>query len=164
MYSLDILLFLFGTSLLFHVQFCCFLTCIQVSQEACCWVCANKWACDWNLEIWSRLVIWILSRVVQSQKQQLKLMYSRSIALMVIVSSLIVVQFLSLVLQGSLSVSGNSSIFCFIFFSFSLFLVACFSLAYNQRALTDGACLTTSPATCPSLFHIPYHLLPKMLK
>ena len=27
-YSLDILLFLFGTSLLFHVQFCCFLTCI----------------------------------------------------------------------------------------------------------------------------------------
>lgn len=83
---------------------------------------------------------------------------------MVIVSSLIVVQFLSLVLQGSLSVSGNSSIFCFIFFSFSLFLVACFSLAYNQRALTDGACLTTSPATCPSLFHIPYHLLPKMLK
>jgi len=36
MYSLDILLFLFGTSLLFHVQFfnCCFLTCIQISQEA----------------------------------------------------------------------------------------------------------------------------------
>ena len=33
-YSLDILLFLFGTSLLFHVQFCCFLTCIQISQEA----------------------------------------------------------------------------------------------------------------------------------
>ena len=32
--SLDVLLFLFGTSLLFHVQFCCFLTCIQVSQEA----------------------------------------------------------------------------------------------------------------------------------
>ena len=32
-YSLDILLFLFGTSLLFHVQFCCFLTCIQISQE-----------------------------------------------------------------------------------------------------------------------------------
>ena len=27
-YSLDIHLFLFGTSLLFHVQFCCFLTCI----------------------------------------------------------------------------------------------------------------------------------------
>ena len=26
--------FLFGTSLLFHVQFCCFLTCIQISQEA----------------------------------------------------------------------------------------------------------------------------------
>ena len=34
-YSLDRLLFLFGTSLLFHIQFnCCFLTCIQVSQEA----------------------------------------------------------------------------------------------------------------------------------
>ena len=33
-YSLDILLFLFGTSLLFHVQFCYFLTCIQISQEA----------------------------------------------------------------------------------------------------------------------------------
>ena len=34
-YSLDVLLFLFGTSLLFHVQFiCCFLTCIQISQEA----------------------------------------------------------------------------------------------------------------------------------
>ena len=33
-YRLDIFLFLFGTSLLFHVQFCCFLTCIQVSQEA----------------------------------------------------------------------------------------------------------------------------------
>ena len=33
-YSLDVLLFLFGTSLLFHVQFCCFLTCIQFSQEA----------------------------------------------------------------------------------------------------------------------------------
>ena len=34
--SLDVLLFLFGTSLLFHVQFsnCFFLTCIQVSQEA----------------------------------------------------------------------------------------------------------------------------------
>ena len=32
--SLDILLFLFGTNLLFLVQFCCFLTCIQVSQEA----------------------------------------------------------------------------------------------------------------------------------
>ena len=31
-YSLDGLLFLFGTSLLFHVQF--FLTCIQISQEA----------------------------------------------------------------------------------------------------------------------------------
>ena len=34
MYSLDVLLFLFGTSLWFHVQFCCFMTCIQVSQEA----------------------------------------------------------------------------------------------------------------------------------
>ena len=34
MYSLDILLSLFGTSPLFHVRFCCFLTCIQVSQEA----------------------------------------------------------------------------------------------------------------------------------
>ena len=34
-YSLDELLFLFGTSLLFHVQSnCCFLSCIQVSQEA----------------------------------------------------------------------------------------------------------------------------------
>ena len=34
-YSLDELLFLFGTSLLFHVHSnCCFLTCIQVSQEA----------------------------------------------------------------------------------------------------------------------------------
>ena len=33
-YSLDTLLFLFGTSLLFHVQFCFFLTCIQISQEA----------------------------------------------------------------------------------------------------------------------------------
>ena len=33
-YSLDILLSLFGTSLLFHVQFCYFLTCIQISQEA----------------------------------------------------------------------------------------------------------------------------------
>ena len=31
-YSLDVLLFLFGTSLLFHVQFCC-LTCIHISQE-----------------------------------------------------------------------------------------------------------------------------------
>ena len=31
-YSLDVLLFLFGTSLLFHVQF--FLSCIQVSQKA----------------------------------------------------------------------------------------------------------------------------------
>ena len=33
-YSFDILLFLFGTSLLFHVQFCYSLTCIQVSQKA----------------------------------------------------------------------------------------------------------------------------------
>ena len=34
-YSLDILLSLFWTSLLFHVQFYyCFLTCIQISQEA----------------------------------------------------------------------------------------------------------------------------------
>ena len=34
-YSLDVLLFLFGTSLLFHVQSnCCFLNCIQISQEA----------------------------------------------------------------------------------------------------------------------------------
>ena len=34
-YSLDVLLFLFGTSLLIHVQSnCCFLTCIQISQEA----------------------------------------------------------------------------------------------------------------------------------
>ena len=33
-YSLDVLLFLFGTSLLFHVQFQLLLTHIQVSQEA----------------------------------------------------------------------------------------------------------------------------------
>ena len=33
-YSLDVLLSLFETSLLFHVQFCYFLTCIQISQEA----------------------------------------------------------------------------------------------------------------------------------
>ena len=34
-YSLDVLLFLFGTSQLFHVSSnCCFLTCIQISQEA----------------------------------------------------------------------------------------------------------------------------------
>ena len=32
-YRLDELLYQFGTSLLFHVQFCCFLTCIQISQE-----------------------------------------------------------------------------------------------------------------------------------
>ena len=35
MYSLDVLLFLFGTSLLFMSSSnCCFLTCIQVSQES----------------------------------------------------------------------------------------------------------------------------------
>ena len=34
-YSPDVLLSLFGTSLLFHVSSnCCFLTCIQISQEA----------------------------------------------------------------------------------------------------------------------------------
>ena len=33
-YSLDVLHSLSGTSLLFHVQFCCFVTCIQISQEA----------------------------------------------------------------------------------------------------------------------------------
>jgi len=33
-YSLDILFSQFWTSLLFHVLFCCFLTCIRVSQEA----------------------------------------------------------------------------------------------------------------------------------
>ena len=33
-YSLDTLLSQFWISLLFHFQFCCFLTCIQVSQEA----------------------------------------------------------------------------------------------------------------------------------
>ena len=33
-YSLNVFLFLFGTSRLFHVQFYCFLTCIQISQEA----------------------------------------------------------------------------------------------------------------------------------
>ena len=32
-YSLNILLSQFGTSPLFHDQFCCFLSCIQVSQE-----------------------------------------------------------------------------------------------------------------------------------
>ena len=32
-YSLDVLLSQFGTSMLFHVQFCFFLTCIQISQE-----------------------------------------------------------------------------------------------------------------------------------
>ena len=35
MYSLKVLLFLFGNSLFFHVSSnCCFLTCIQISQEA----------------------------------------------------------------------------------------------------------------------------------
>ena len=35
MYSLKVLLFLFGNSLFFHVSSnCCFLTCIQMSQEA----------------------------------------------------------------------------------------------------------------------------------
>ena len=33
-YSLDVLLSQFGTSSLFHVQYCCFLTCIQISQKA----------------------------------------------------------------------------------------------------------------------------------
>ena len=33
-YSLDVLLSQFGISLLFYVQFCYFLSCIQVSQEA----------------------------------------------------------------------------------------------------------------------------------
>ena len=33
-YRLDVLLSQFGTSLLFHDQFCHFLTCIQISQEA----------------------------------------------------------------------------------------------------------------------------------
>ena len=32
-YSLDVFLSQFRTSLLFHVQFCCFLTCIKISQE-----------------------------------------------------------------------------------------------------------------------------------
>ena len=34
MYSLDILLFLFGTTLFHTSSNCCFLTCIQISQEA----------------------------------------------------------------------------------------------------------------------------------
>ena len=34
LYILDVLLSQFGTSLLVHVQFCYFLTCVQVSQEA----------------------------------------------------------------------------------------------------------------------------------
>ena len=33
-YSLDRLLSQFGTSLFFHVLFCCFLICIQIAQEA----------------------------------------------------------------------------------------------------------------------------------
>ena len=33
-YSLDVLLSQFGASLLFHVWFCYFLTCIKVAQEA----------------------------------------------------------------------------------------------------------------------------------
>ena len=33
-YSLDVLLSQFGISLLFHVRFCYFLTCIHISQEA----------------------------------------------------------------------------------------------------------------------------------
>ena len=33
-YSLDVLLSQCGTGLLFHEQFCCSLTCIQISQEA----------------------------------------------------------------------------------------------------------------------------------
>ena len=33
-YSLDVLLSWFGTRLLFHIQFCFFLTCIEISQEA----------------------------------------------------------------------------------------------------------------------------------
>ena len=33
-YSLDLLLSQFGTSLFFHVWFCHFLICIQISQEA----------------------------------------------------------------------------------------------------------------------------------
>ena len=33
-YSLDVLLSQFGTTPLFHVQFCCVLTCIQISREA----------------------------------------------------------------------------------------------------------------------------------
>ena len=36
-YSLDILLFLFGTGILFHVQFSCFLTCIQVLKRQVRW-------------------------------------------------------------------------------------------------------------------------------
>ena len=40
-YRLDELLYQFGTSLLFHVQFCCFLTCIQISQETGQMVCCS---------------------------------------------------------------------------------------------------------------------------
>ena len=43
-YSLDILLSQFGTSPLFHVQFCCFLTCIYTSQEA------DKVAQSWKID------------------------------------------------------------------------------------------------------------------
>ena len=35
--SLEVLLFLFGTSLLFHVCFCCFLTCIQILRRQLRW-------------------------------------------------------------------------------------------------------------------------------
>ena len=34
LYILDVLLYQFGGSLLFHIQFCCFLTCIEISQES----------------------------------------------------------------------------------------------------------------------------------
>ena len=33
-YILDVLLSKFGTNLLFHVQFCCFMTYIRITQEA----------------------------------------------------------------------------------------------------------------------------------
>ena len=35
-YSLDVHLFLFGISLLFHAQFCCFLSCIQIMLHFSC--------------------------------------------------------------------------------------------------------------------------------
>ena len=41
-YSLDVLLSLFGISLLFHVRFCCFLNHIQVSQETGKEVCYSR--------------------------------------------------------------------------------------------------------------------------